>query len=99
MTVIYLHHNGAKGLLDHRKTQHFTYNPDDPMQSIKVLGLNLGNTSSDLQLFVCICALLFPHFTSLQKKKKKVMRLCNCFNQLHWHYVACSRFTRSHLLH
>lgn len=41
-TVVYLHHIGARGILDQRKTQHFTYDPDDPMQSIKVLGLNLG---------------------------------------------------------
>lgn len=44
VTVVYIHHIGAKGILDQRKTQHFTYNPDDPLQSIKVLGLNLGKT-------------------------------------------------------
>lgn len=45
MTIVYLHHIGAKGILDQRKTQHFTYDPDDPLQSIKVLGLNLGKTN------------------------------------------------------
>lgn len=45
MTIVYLHHTGANGILDQRKTQHFTYDPDDPLQSIKVLGLNLGKTS------------------------------------------------------
>lgn len=47
VTVVYLHHIGAKGILDQRKTQHFTYDPDDPLQSIKVLGLNLGKMSKN----------------------------------------------------
>lgn len=45
VTIVYLQHVGAQGILDHRKTQRFTYDPDDPMQSIKVLGLNLGKSS------------------------------------------------------
>lgn len=51
MTIVYLHHIGAEGILDHRKTQHFTYDPDDPLQSMKVLGLNLGKSNKSSVAF------------------------------------------------
>lgn len=41
-TVVYLHHTGANRILEQRKSQRFAYDPDDPLQPIKVLGLNLG---------------------------------------------------------
>lgn len=46
VTIVYLHHSGEKNILDRRKSQQLTFDQDDPLQAIKALGLNLGNTTN-----------------------------------------------------